>query len=310
MMTPTAEFGHIEAIRAFNRFYTDRIGLLDRAYLNADYTLTEARVIYELGARGETSASALTRDLHLDAAYLSRILKRFRTAGLVDLAPDPADRRSQTIWLTAMGRLEYERLGDLSRNQLADMLSIVSAGERETLAAAFATVRRVLDPDAVNGMPAIIRPHRPGDMGWIVQSQATFYTREHGWNDQFEALVADVVARFLANFDSARDFCWIAERAGERVGSVLVTDGGDGIAKLRLLYVDEGARGLGLGRTLVDECIRFSRKAGYRQLTLWTNDVLHAARHIYEKAGFRLVAEEKHRMFGKEENGQTWTLDL
>jgi len=164
-MTPTAELGQIEAMRAFNRFYTDRIGLLDRAYLDADYTLTEARVIYELGARGETTASALTHDLHLDAAYLSRILKRYRTAGLIDLTPDPADRRSRTIRLTAGGHLEYERLGDLSRNQLARMLSKVSAGERETLVAAFATIRRLLDPDAVNGMPAIDSPPPAGRHG-------------------------------------------------------------------------------------------------------------------------------------------------
>ena len=300
----------IEALRAYNRFYTDRIGVLDRGYLETDHTLAEARVLYELGARGSTTAKALIDDLHLDAAYLSRILKKFRAAGLIDSRPDPADGRSQIVSATAAGRERFEKLGALSRRQLSEMLTHLGTAERAELTAATATIRRLLTADGSDRGPATIRAHRPGDIGWIVQSQAEFYTRACGWNDQFEALVAEVAGKFLANFDAAREHCWIAERHGVRVGSVLVMNGGGDVAKLRLLYVDAGARGIGLGRTLVDETIAFSRAHGYRQLTLWTNDILHAARHIYQTAGFRLVAEEKHSLFGPEENGQTWTLDL
>lgn len=300
----------IDAVRAFNRFYTDRIGILDRAYLKANCTLAEARVIYELGARGRASAAELVRDLHLDPAYLSRILKAFRTRRLVEQTRDPADGRSQVITLTPDGMAEFEALANLSREQLATMLEDLGPAERGTLVGAMATVTRLLDADRRNAAPPVVRPHRPGDLGWIVQSQAEFYTGEFGWNDQFEALVSDVASKFLANFDAAKERCWIAERSGIRIGSVLVMNGGDGVAKLRLLYIDEAARGLGLGRLLVDQCIEFARRSGYRRMTLWTNDILHAARHIYIKAGFTLESEQRHTLFGPELNGQTWTLDL
>ncbi|RCW28442.1 MarR family transcriptional regulator with acetyltransferase activity [Ciceribacter lividus] len=300
----------IDAVRAFNRFYIDRIGILDRAYLKANCTLAEARVIYELGARGRASAAELVRDLHLDPAYLSRILKAFRTRRLVEQTRDPADGRSQVITLTPDGMAEFEALANLSREQLATMLEELGPAERGMLVEAMATVTRLLDADRRNAVPPVLRPHRPGDLGWIVQSQAEFYTREFGWNDQFEALVSDVASKFLANFDAAKERCWIAERRGVRIGSVLVMNGGDGVAKLRLLYVDEAARGLGLGRLLVDQCIEFARRSGYRRMTLWTNDILHAARHIYVKAGFTLESEQRHTLFGPELNGQTWTLDL
>ncbi|MCO6178663.1 helix-turn-helix domain-containing GNAT family N-acetyltransferase [Ciceribacter sp. RN22] len=300
----------IDAVRAFNRFYTDRIGILDRAYLKANCTLAEARVIYELGARGRASAAELVRDLHFDPAYLSRILKAFRTRRLVEQTRDPADGRSQVITLTPDGMAEFEALANLSREQLATMLEELGPAERGTLVEAMATISRLLDGDRRNAAPPVVRPHRPGDLGWIVQSQAEFYTREFGWNDQFEALVSDVASKFLANFDAAKERCWIAERSGVRIGSVLVMNGGDGVAKLRLLYIDEAARGLGLGRLLVDQCIEFARRSGYRRMTLWTNDILHAARHIYVKAGFTLESEQRHTLFGPELNGQTWTLDL
>ena len=308
-MLETVDLPTIEAMRAFNRFYTDRIGVLDRAYLKGDYTLTEARVVYEVGARGKVAAIDLVRDLHLDPAYLSRILRKFRERGLIEVEPDPSDRRSQRLALTAAGRTEFEALGELSRDQLRDMVAALGPAERASLVEAMATITRLISPSSANATP-LLRPHRPGDLGWIIQSQTEFYANVLGWTGNFEALVSDVAARFLENFDARRDHCWIAERHGVRIGSVLVMDGGDGVAKLRLLYVDEAARGLGLGRLLVEQCIRFARNAGYRQLTLWTNDVLDAARHIYVSAGFRLVAEERHRMFGPELNGQTWTLDL
>ncbi len=307
---PDRDLTTIDAVRAFNRFYTDRIGILDRAYLKANCTLAEARVIYEIGARGQASAAELVRDLHLDPAYLSRILKAFRTRKLVEQTRDPADGRSQLLTLTADGATERKLLAELSRDQLATMLEDLGPSERGALVTAMATISRLLDTDRRNAAPPVLRPHRPGDLGWIVQSQAEFYTREFGWNDQFEALVSDVASKFLANFDAAKERCWIAERSGVRIGSVLVMNGGHGVAKLRLLYVDEAARGLGLGHLLVEQCIEFARRSGYRRMTLWTNDILHAARHIYIKAGFKLESEDRHTLFGPELNGQTWALDL
>ncbi|AHG46053.1 MarR family transcriptional regulator [Rhizobium leguminosarum bv. trifolii CB782] len=299
----------IETARDFNRFYTNFLGLLNKAYLDSPYTLTDARILFEIGSHDGVSAAALVRDLHLDAAYLSRILKRFRAEGLIRTDPDPADLRSLIINVTDRGREEFEELGRRANAQIAARFDTLASGEPEVAVRAMGTIRALLDPTA-KPAPAIIRAHRAGDIGWIVQSQSRFYTAEYGWDLRFEALVAEVAGKFLANFDPALEYCWIAERGGVNVGSVLVTNGGDGIAKLRLLYVDKSARGLGLGKLLVDECIRFCRQKGYSELQLWTNDMLETARAIYVKTGFRLVSEERHRMFGPEANGQNWVLIL
>ncbi len=299
----------IETVRDFNRFYTNFLGVLNRAYLDTPFTLTDARVLFEIGSRNGVSASVLTRDLQLDAAYLSRILKRFRGEGLIETASDPDDMRSQIISVTDKGRDQFQELGRRSNVQIAERFDTLAAGAPQSIVTAMTTIRALLEPNAAPPA-AILRPHRAGDMGWIVQSQAKAYTEEYGWDMRFEGLVADVAGKFLTNFNPAMEYCWIAERAGVNIGSVLIANGGDGIAKLRLLYVDKAARGLGLGKTLVDECIRFAKARQYRQLSLWTNDILHAARGIYVKAGFRLVSEERHCMFGREENGQTWVLDL
>ncbi|WP_064694620.1 bifunctional helix-turn-helix transcriptional regulator/GNAT family N-acetyltransferase [Rhizobium aegyptiacum] len=299
----------IETARDFNRFYTNFLGLLNKAYLDSPYTLTDARILFEIGSHDGVSATALARDLHLDPAYLSRILKRFRIEELIETNADPADLRSQIITVTDRGREQFEELGRRANDQIAARFDMLAAGEPEAAVRAMGTIRALLDPTA-KPAPAVIRAHRAGDIGWIVQSQSRFYTEEYGWDLRFEALVADVAGKFLANFDPAREYCWIAERGGVNVGSILVTNGGDGIAKLRLLYVDKAARGLGLGKLLVDECVRFSKQKGYRELSLWTNDMLDTARAIYVKSGFRLVSEERHRMFGPEANGQTWVLDL
>jgi DNA-binding MarR family transcriptional regulator/N-acetylglutamate synthase-like GNAT family acetyltransferase len=307
-MRESTDITTIEAMRAFNRFYTDRIGILDRAYLKADYTLAEARIVYEIGTRGQVLAVELVRDLRLDPAYLSRILKKFRERNLVIVAPDPADGRSQRLCLTDKGRTEFETLAELSRSQLRRMVAPLGPAEQASLVEAMATITRLIEPG--DHATPVLRPHRPGDLGWMIQSQTEFYVRTFGWNGRFEALVSQVAADFLERYDARRDHCWIAERAGTRIGSVIVMDGGENIAKLRMLYVDAAARGLGLGKLLVEQCVHFARHAGYRQLTLWTNDILHSARHIYVAAGFRLVAEERHTMFGPELNGQTWTLDL
>lgn len=300
----------IDDIRAFNRFYTNALGVLAQAYLETPYTLTEARIIYELGAGDGLTAAALNRDLNLDPAYLSRILKKFRVDGLVDSRPDPSDQRSQRLTVTDRGQVLYRDLAQRARLQIARQLGDITPDQQQRIVTAMATIRTILDPEMPNRSPAIIRPHRSGDIGWVIQSQAEFYSREYGWTHAFEGMIAEVAGRFLTHFDSRMEHCWIAERGGSNIGSVFIANGGDGIAKLRLLYIAPAARGLGLGRLLVEECIRFSRQAGYRQLSLWTNDILDTARRIYQKAGFRLVAEEKHTLFGPELNGQTWVIDL
>ncbi|EJT04896.1 bifunctional helix-turn-helix transcriptional regulator/GNAT family N-acetyltransferase [Rhizobium sp. CCGE 510] len=299
----------IETARDFNRFYTNFLGLLNKAYLGSPFTLTDARILFEIGSHDGVSAVALVRDLHLDPAYLSRILKRFRAEGLIATSPDPADLRSQIINVTDQGREQFEELGRRANAQIAARFDNLAIGEPQAVVSAMDTIRTLLD-SAAKPAPAVIRAHRAGDIGWIVQSQGRFYAEEYGWDLRFEALVAEVAGKFLANFDPEKEYCWIAERGGINVGSVLVTNGGDGIAKLRLLYVDKSARGLGLGKLLVDECIRFCRQKGYSKLQLWTNDMLETARAIYVKSGFRLVSEERHRMFGPEANGQNWVLTL
>jgi DNA-binding MarR family transcriptional regulator/ribosomal protein S18 acetylase RimI-like enzyme len=299
----------VEAARDFNRFYTNFLGVLNKAYLDTPYTLTDARVLFEIGSHDGISAVTLARDLQLDPAYLSRILKRFRAEILIETKPDPADLRSQIISVTDKGRTQFQELGRRSSAQIAERFDGLAPGEPQSIVAAMTTIRTLLAPKAAPAL-ATIRAHRPGDFGWIIQSQAKAYTEEYGWNMRFEGLVAEVAGKFLNNFDPELEYCWIAERGGINVGSIVIANGGDGVAKLRLLYVDKAARGLGLGRTLVDECILFAKAKRYRQISLWTNDILHAARSIYVKTGFRLVSEEKHRMFGPQENGQTWVLDL
>lgn len=309
-MTPAAEFATIDAVRDFNRFYTNFLGVLNKAYLDSPYTLTDVRVLFEVGFRGGVAASALTRELHLDPAYLSRIVKRFREDGLIETTPDPNDARSQVIKVTEKGQAQFEEFVRRSRAQIAGYFDKLAIGAPEHVVAAMRTIQDTLGTDETAATPTIIRNHRIGDIGWIVQSQGRFYSEEYGWDHRFEGLVAEVAGKFLSNFNAQKERCWIAERHGLNVGSAMIADGGNGVAKLRLLYVDKAARGLGLGRLLVDECIRFSREAGYHTLSLWTNDVLDTARAIYIKAGFKLTAEEKHRMFGTELNGQTWELDL
>ncbi len=299
-----------EAIRAFNRFYTNKLGVLSKGYLDTDHTLTEARILYEIGASQRISATELNRELGLDPAYLSRILKKFREAGFLGSEPDPLDRRSQILTITAPGKAEYEMLGTRSRAQIARELSGISDADRDRVVTAMATIHGILAATERSTAPVVIREHRTGDMGWLIEAQSVAYTREYGWNDRFEGLVAEVAGRFIQNFNPDRERCWIAERDGQRIGSVLVADAGENIAKLRVLYVDPAGRGLGLGRTLVEQAIAFAKAAGYAKLSLWTNDVLKAALHIYEATGFTLVAEERHAMFGPECIGQTWELDL
>jgi DNA-binding MarR family transcriptional regulator/N-acetylglutamate synthase-like GNAT family acetyltransferase len=301
---------HVDAVRRFNRFYTKQIGLLQDGYLDSPFSLTEVRVLYELAHGGQPTASALGRDLGLDASYLSRILRRFEKTGLIARETSRFDGRQKVLRLTEEGRRVFAPLDARSRDGIAGMLEALSVAKRDRLVGAMRTVEEVLGDAPVSHGLYVLRSHRPGDMGWVVHRHGVLYAREYGWDETFEALVASIVAAFIQNVDPKRERCWIAERDGEMLGSVLLVKQSEDVAKLRLLLVEPSARDLGLGTRLVQECIAFARSAGYAKVTLWTNDVLHAARRIYEGAGFRLVHQAPHHSFGHDLVEQTWVLDL
>lgn len=300
----------VDALRAFNRFYTALLGALNERLLESAYSLTEARVLYELAQRGRATAAELARDLNIDPAYLSRIVAKFRKAGLVSASQSASDGRARSLALSEDGEAAFAVLDRASSDEVSALIAPLSAPERNTLARAAGTIRSLLGDDTDGREPYLIRSHRPGDLGWVIHRHAVLYAEEYGFDQSFETLVAQVAHDFLASHDPRREHCWMAERHGEPVGSVTVVDGGDGVAKLRLLYVEPSARGLGIGGRLVDECLHFARRAGYRRMTLWTNDILHAAQHIYQARGFELTAEEPHHSFGLDLVGQTWERDL
>ncbi|HUF34460.1 MAG TPA: helix-turn-helix domain-containing GNAT family N-acetyltransferase [Gemmatimonadales bacterium] len=308
---PPAPLGpQIRQVRSFNRFYTRRIGVLEEGLLHSPFSLAEARVLFELAHRERPEAAALARDLGLDPGYLSRILRGFRRRHLVIARAVAGDGRRRHLELTPRGVAAFGRLDRRARLQVAALLRRLGSAERDRLLGAMRTIEMLLadkpDPEAA----VVLRPPRPGDLGWVVHRHGAVYAAEYGWDERFEALVAEVVAEFVQRFDPSRDRCWIAERHGEIVGSVFLVRQTDEVAKLRLLLVEPSARGLGLGSRLVAECVAFARGAGYRTITLWTNDVLHAARRIYQAAGFRLVRREPHRQFGRGLVGETWELEL
>ena len=298
----------VAAVRRFTRFYTRQADLLNEGLLDSGFSLAEARILYELANRAEATAGDLVRDLAIDAGYLSRILKRFRSAGLLSRETASDDARRARLTLTEMGHAAFGPLDLASREQVGRLLGPLTDSRRRALLRAMAEIQEILGDGPDGGVT--LRPHRPGDMGWITQRQAVLYATEYGWDDTFEALVAEITASFIRNFDPARERCWIAERRGEVVGSIFCVRESDSVAKLRLLYVEPQTRGLGIGRRLVEECIAFARATGYRTLTLWTNDILVAARKIYVEAGFKLVAEERHHSFGHDLVGQNWELAL
>ena len=300
----------IEAIRRFNRFFTRRIGVLREGLLHSPYSLTEARILFEIARGEEVSASDLARELGLDPGYLSRILTRLERRGLVDKVRSETDGRRRILSLTSEGEEAFSMLDERSREEVAEMLGELSEGRQRRLLVAMQTIEGILDKGFKFSEPFVLRPLEPGDMGWVVHRHGVLYAREYGWDERFEALVARIVADFINNYDPAKERCWIAEMSGERVGCVFLVRASDTVAKLRLLLVEPGARGLGLGTRLVEECIRFARSRGYRALTLWTNSVLDAARHIYEEQGFKLVEEEEHHSFGHDLVGQNWELAL
>ena len=300
----------VSAIRRFNRFYTKHIGVLRERHLDSPFSLTEVRVLYELAHRDGLTASTLGRELALDSGYLSRILRSFEQRGLIEKTRSESDARKTHLRLTDNGRTAFAPLDSRANEEIAALVERVHPDDRRRLSEAMRTIERVLVPGAEASRSYLIRTHQPGDIGWVVYRHGVLYAREYGWDERFEALVAQIVAEFVQNFDARRERCWIAEQNGERVGSVFLVRKTDAIAKLRLLLVEPKARGLGIGHRLVEECIRFARQAGYERMTLWTNSVLHAARRIYEEAGFTLVSEEPHAMFGKDLVGQTWELEL
>lgn len=301
--------GQIGTMRAFNRFYTRRIGVLD-GMASSPFSLAEARVLYELARREQPTATDIRKDLGLDAGYLSRILGDFERRRLVKREPSKDDERQKFLSLTAKGRRAFAPLDERSNRDTAAMLEALSPSEQKQLLGAVETVRRLLGDKVESRAPYLLRPQQPGDMGWIVHRQAILYAEEYGWDDTYEALAAEIVAQFIRNYDAKRERAWVAEKDGERVGAVFVAKASDELAKLRLLHVEREARGLGIGKRLVEECVRFARQAGYKKMTLWTQSILLAARHIYKQAGFQLVREEPWHSFGKDLVSETWELDL
>ena len=295
-----------ETVRRFNRFYTRQIGVLHEGLLQSPFSLAEARVLYELAHQADVTATELATRLGLDAGYLSRILRRFREKGLVERRPSPSDRRQHHLRLTDAGREAFAALDVRSHEEASALLSALPSEAQGRLVGAMQTVERLLGPEPDVTPTVLLRPHRPGDMGWTIERHAALYAEEYGWNAEFEALVADIAAAFLRDYKPEKERCWIAEVEGERVGCVFVVQRSADVAQLRMLLVEPQARGLGLGSRLVDECLAFARQAGYGRMLLWTNSVLHAARRLYEKAGFELTGEEPHHSFGHDLVGQTW----
>lgn len=304
----------VEAVRRFNRFYTKRIDVLGKDYLGGPFSLAEARLLYELGRGEARTATALGRELGLDLGYLSRLGQGLRRRGLLQARRSPQDARHALLSLTDKGRKAFATLDARSRERTAAMLAPLGAGARKALVGALGRAESLLarEEDGEGKPPARIslRAHRPGDIGWVTHRHGVLYHEEFGWDERFEALVAGVARDFVANLDPRRERCWIAEMEGEPVGSVFLVSGGKREAKLRLLLVEPRARGLGLGKRLVSECIGFARAKGYRKLVLWTQSNLAAARHIYAAAGFRRIRTESHRDFGVRLTGETWELGL
>jgi DNA-binding MarR family transcriptional regulator/GNAT superfamily N-acetyltransferase len=309
MQTETYE-NRISSVRHFNRFLTRQIGVLQEGLLHSPYSLTESRIIFELAHSQDLTSSLLCRELGLDAGYLSRILTRLEQQGLVERVQSEDDGRQRFLRLTSDGNSAFALLDKRSRDEVGEMLNDLSEGEQQRLIKAMGAIESILDKSFKYSDPFILRPHESGDMGWVTHLHGVLYAQEYHWDEHFEALVAQIVADFINNYKPERERCWIAEMNGDIVGSVFLVEGNETDAKLRLLLVDPKARGMGLGTRLVEECMRFARRRGYKKLVLWTNSVLKDARHIYQKTGFQLVAQEAHHSFGQDLVGETWELPL
>jgi DNA-binding MarR family transcriptional regulator/GNAT superfamily N-acetyltransferase len=300
----------IAAVRYFSRFYTRQIGVLQEGLLQSEFSLAEGRVLYELAHRDGLTASGLGKELGLDAGYLSRILRRFTERGLLTKETSAADGRQSLLKLTGAGRAAFAPLDRRSREEIGAMLRAMPEAAQVRLVGAMRSVEALLGDPAAPKAPYLLRPHQAGDMGWVIGRHGALYAQEYRFNLEFEALVAEIAAKFVRDFDPTGERCWIAERDGANVGSVFVVRHSKTVAKLRLLLVEPEARGLGIGARLVDECIRFARQAGYRKLALWTNSILLAARRLYVEAGFQLVDAAPHHSFGRDLVGETWELKL
>jgi DNA-binding MarR family transcriptional regulator/GNAT superfamily N-acetyltransferase len=314
---------HIAAARRFNRFYTRQIGVLRKNFLDSPYSLGEARVIYEIAKDGSPTASEIGRTLDLDAGYLSRVLRNFEKRGLLERKVSKTDARQSHLALSPRGRKAFALLDDLSQRDIGAMLDKLAPADQSRLIAAMDTIETLLEaaPEPASDTASKsksdkakpryrLRDPAPGDYGWIVKRHAELYAQEYKWREPFEGVCAQIVADFVNKFDAKRERCWIAEMDGENVGSIFVAKDSDEVARIRLLLVDPKARGLGLGAKLTEQAVRFAREAGYKKMTLWTHSVLKAARHIYQKAGFKLIRSEKHKSWGQPVVSEYWDLDL
>jgi DNA-binding MarR family transcriptional regulator/N-acetylglutamate synthase-like GNAT family acetyltransferase len=301
----------VQSVRGFNRFYTRRIGVLREGLLKSPFSLAQARVLYEIAHRPKVTASELCKDLDLDPGYLSRILCGLEKRGLVRKSISQSDGRQSLLALTRRGAHTFATLNGRQNHEVASMLLPLSSLQQQQLVHAMHTIESTLRGFPAPKTPYILRSHQPGDMGWVVHRHGVLYAQEYGYDEQFEALVAEIAARFIQHFDSKRERCWIAEKDGEIVGSVFLVKKTEATAKLRLLLVEPAARGLGIGKRLVDECLRFARRAGYRKIVLWTQSELPAARHLYQRAGFQRVQQKKHRSWGRDDLvSEIWELKL
>ena len=300
----------VAAVRNFSRFYTRKLGIIEPKLLDSPWTLQEARIIYEIAQHQSCTATDLAGALGLDAGFLSRTLQTLQRRQIVARKPSRTDRRVNELALTAKGRAAFAELDTRSRRAVAALLDGLEEEKRAAVVDAMSTIEQTLEPPPRKPAGFLLRSHRPGDIGWVVSRHGALYAREYGWDISFEAKVAEIAAQFIKSYDASREHCWIAEVGGEPVGSIFLVKASDEVAKLRLLLVEEKARGLGVGRALTEQCIRFAREAGYASITLWTQSILVAARGIYQCAGFRRVAEEKHHSFGVDLVGETWELTL
>ena len=301
----------VKAVRRFNRFYTKQIGVLQDVWMSSSFSLAQARVLYELAHRKRPTATEVGKELGLDAGYLSRMLRILEQRGLLRRERSRADKRSAHLSLTREGQATFARLNQQTEEDVTAMLRKLPVNDQRRLVAAMHAIEEVLEPKQEKPTAYVLRPPCAGDLGWVVHRQGVVYAEEWGYNEEFEALTAEIVASFVQNFRSSKERCWIAEMNGEIVGSVFLVRKSDTVAKLRLLLVEPWARGHGIGARLIEECIRFARQAGYRKITLWTQSELKAARHLYQKAGFKLSGKKRHDSFGR--NGlvaEVWDLRL
>src|SRR5579864_3614818 len=310
MASPARSEARVASVRGFNRFYTKQIGLLRNGYLQSSFSLSQVRVLYELAHRDGLTATDLSKELALDPGYLSRILLGFNKRGFLLRTASERDARQTHMSLSRKGKAVFAELEAKTQGEVETMLARLTPGEQTRLIEAMHTIERLLGERAEPKTSYLLRPHQPGDMGWVIHRHGTLYAQDYGWDERFEALVAEIAAKFIQKFDPKRERCWIAEKDGGMVGSVFLVRESEKVARLRLLLVEPSARGLGIGNRLVEECTRFARQAGYKKITLWTQSILHAARHIYKKAGYRLVEQERHREFGYDLVGETWDLIL